>query len=97
MGAIHSMKVEPTHQEIAPHASPSSVTSQEEEPQQRTDVAEDAVEEIDAAHRVPAFGKEQPEVLDVPLAPAAVTFEHVHQRGRPFLVAAAGGGQQRTA
>jgi hypothetical protein len=43
---------------------------------------------------MPAFGKEQPEVLDVALAPAAVTFEHVHQRGRTFLVAATGGGQQ---
>ena len=52
------------------------------------------MEKIQPAHRMPALGKEQPEVLHVPLAPASVALQHIHQRRRPFFVASVRRAQQ---
>ena len=62
---------------------------QEDQPQQRGAVGEDAVEEEGSVRGEETVGEDQAQVLEVPLAPAPVAFHLVDQRGRRLLVTAA--------
>ncbi len=61
---------------------------QEGEPQRRRQVGHHPGEEHEAVHRVHALDQEQPEIHQVAVAPAAVTFELVEQVRRQLFVAA---------
>ena len=83
---LHGRHRAPRETLVRPHH---GAAGEQDQPERRGHVGEDAQQEVQPAYPVQARGSQQARVLQVPLAPAAIAHGGVEQGRRRFLVAAA--------